>query len=289
MKPAPFGYAAPTTVADAVALLAEHGDEGKVLAGGQSLVPLLALRLARPSVLVDINRIEGLGRVRRDNGHVSVGALVRHADVERPGTDADSVPLLGLAAPYIGHFQIRNRGTVCGSLTHADPSAEWPTVAVTLDAEVEVASTAGSRRIPARELFLGTFMTGLEAEDLVVATHFPVWAPDAGFAFEEFTRRSGDFAVAGAACAVEVTDGRVSRCALGLLGMSGLPLRAEAVELAVTGTTVDTVDSEELGRLAVAGLDPPGDIHASGAYRLRVGATLVARALTNALKEAGNA
>lgn len=286
MKPAPFEYAAPTTVAEAIEILAEHGDEAKVLAGGQSLVPLLALRLARPELVVDINRVRELDPVERNDGYLRIGALVCHARFERDGAEASAVPLLARTAPLIGHFQIRNRGTVCGSLAHADPAAEWPTIAATLDAEVEAVSSRATRRIPAREFFVGTFMTALEPDELIVAVHFPVWNADAGFAVEEFARRSGDFAIAGAVCGVEVTDGRVTRCSLGLLGMAATPLRSDVVEQAVTGTAVSDVDVEELGRLAVADLEPPGDIHANSAYRRRVGGALASRALASALREA---
>ena len=286
MKPAPFEYAAPTTVAEAIEILAEHGDEAKVLAGGQSLVPLLALRLARPELVVDINRVRELDPVERNDGYLRIGALVCHARFERHAAEASAVPLLARTAPLIGHFQIRNRGTVCGSLAHADPAAEWPTIAATLDAEVEVVSSRATRRIPAREFFVGTFMTALEPDELIVAVHFPVWNADAGFAVEEFARRSGDFAIAGAVCGVEVTDRRVTRCSLGLLGMASTPLRSDVVEQAVTGTAVSDVDVEELGRLAVADLEPPGDIHANSAYRRRVGGALASRALASALREA---
>jgi carbon-monoxide dehydrogenase medium subunit len=286
MKAAAFEYAAPTTVAEAVALLAERGDDASVLAGGQSLVPLLALRLAAPGIVVDINRVAGLDEVRRENGHVHVGALVRHSALTRPGSAVDAVPLLGLAAPLIGHFQIRNRGTVCGSLTHADAAAEWPLVATTLDAQIELKSAGGVRTVRAVEFFEGPFMTARNAEELAVGVRFPVWRPGAGFAVEEFARRSGDFAIAGAACGVEVTDGRVSRCAFGLLGLAGVPLRARAAEAAVTGSAVGELDPEEIARTATADVEPPSDVHASSRYRRRVGAAMVAKAFANALRKA---
>src|SRR3954462_14593181 len=176
LKLPPFEYASPGTVDDAVALLAERDGEASVLAGGQSLVPLMALRLARPELLVDINRVAGLDRVERVDGHVVIGACVRHAELERGSGESAAVPLLARAAPLIGHFQIRNRGTLCGALTHADAAAEWPLVAVTLDAVVELRSAARSRTVPARDFFAGPFMTAREADELVVAVRFPVWA-----------------------------------------------------------------------------------------------------------------
>jgi aerobic carbon-monoxide dehydrogenase medium subunit len=286
VKAPPFDYAAPSSVEEAVALLEQRGDDASVLAGGQSLVPLLALRLAHPELIVDINRVGGLSDIERQNGHVRVGALVRHAALIG-AVEAAAVPLLGRAAPLIGHFQIRNRGTLCGSLTHADAAAEWPLVAVTLDAVVELRSATRSRTVPARDFFAGPFMTARRADELVVAVRFPVWAPHAGFAIEEFTRRSGDFAIAGAACGIEIADGRITRCAIGLLGLAGVPLRADAAEQALIGTSVEDVDPVAVGQLAVADLRPPADVHASGRYRLRIGAATVSTAVTRALEEAG--
>jgi aerobic carbon-monoxide dehydrogenase medium subunit len=256
MKSAPFVYAAPATVDEAVGLLAEHGDEAKVLAGGQSLVPLLALRLARPGVLVDVNRVRGLAGVQRENGAVRVGALTRHAVVEHDWDLAAAVPLLARAAPMIGHFQIRNRGTVGGSLAHADPAAEWPAVALALDAELEVRSAGGTRTVGARDFFVSTFTTALEPADLLVAARFPAWGPGCGFAVEELARRSGDFAIAGAVCGVQLADGRVTRAAIALLGMGSTPRRADAAEQQLAGAVPDEADLGGLGRLAVADLDP---------------------------------
>jgi carbon-monoxide dehydrogenase medium subunit len=288
MKAAPFEYAAPVAVEEAVALLAERADDASVLAGGQSLVPLLALRLATPGLLLDINRVPGLDDLRRENGYVRIGALVRHSALARPGSPADAVPLLGLAAPLIGHFQIRNRGTVCGSLTHADAAAEWPLVATTLDAEIELQSLDGVRTVRATHFFEGPFTTARRPDELAVAVRFPVWQPGAGFALEEFARRSGDFAIAGAACGIEVSGGRVSRCAIGLLGLAGVPLRAHSAEAAAIGTPVDDLEPDEIARLATADVQPPSDIHASSRYRRRVGKAMVARAFGNALREAAN-
>jgi carbon-monoxide dehydrogenase medium subunit len=286
VKLPPFEYASPDTVDGAVALLEERRGDATILAGGQSLVPLLALRLARPELLVDLNRIAGLDRIARVDGHVQVGATVRHAAFERDGGEAAAVPLLSRAAPLIGHFQIRNRGTLCGALTHADAAAEWPTVAVTLDAEIEIRNAGGVRWVPAREFFLGPFMTAVEPGDLVTSARFPVWSSGAGFAIEEFARRSGDFAIAGAACGIEVEDGRVSRCAIGLLGLASAPVRAETAEQAMLGAAVDELDPDEIGRLGVADTEPPTDVHASSNYRRRIAAGIVTRALVTALKEA---
>jgi carbon-monoxide dehydrogenase medium subunit len=287
VKPAPFAYHAPTTVADAVGVLAEHGDEAKVLAGGQSLVPLLALRLARFGHLVDLNRVPGLDGISRVDGHLEVGTMARQAAAERSAATT-AVPLLARAIPLIGHFQIRNRGTVGGSIAHADPASELPAVALALDAIMVVASPSGERTVPAGSFFVSTWTTSLEPDDVLTAVRFPVWEGRCGFAIEEFARRSGDFAVTGVACAVGLSGSgdRVDKAALALFGMGPTPLRAGEAEAALRGTAVADVDAEELGRLAVAGTDPPDDLHGSSAYRHTVGAHLAGRALTRALEEA---
>jgi carbon-monoxide dehydrogenase medium subunit len=289
VKPAPFDYHAPETVADCLSLLAQHGDEAKILAGGQSLVPMLALRLARPEVLVDVNRVRELAAVRRENGSLVVGATTRHATLEKNPEIAAAAPLLARVAPHIGHFQIRNRGTLGGSLAHADPAAELPAVVRVLDAEIETAGPNGTRRIPAADFFETVFTTSLEPDELVTAVRFPVWGAGSGFAVEEMARRHGDFAIVGALAAVQVQDGRLSKLAIGLTGMGSVPERAEAVERTLTGAAITNLDLTELGVQAVADLEPPGDVHGSATYRTRVGATLVARALTHAIEEATRA
>lgn len=286
MKPAPFEYHAPESVADVVAVLAAHGDEAKPLAGGQSLVPMLALRLTRFEHLVDVNRVAELAHVERRDGTLVVGATTRQATLERPGPTRD-VPLLGLAAPRIGHFQIRNRGTVGGSIAHADPAAELPAVALALDAELEVAAASGNRRIPAREFFIGNWTTVLEADELLAAIHFPVWSSGAGFAVDEVARRHGDFALTGVVCGVEIDSaGVVARATIALFGMGSTPLRASAAEAALIGSTPNPEELTEIANLAVRDLEPPDDVHASSAYRRRVGAHIVDRAVTRALQEA---
>jgi carbon-monoxide dehydrogenase medium subunit len=287
VKPAPFDYHAPASVPEAVELLSRFGDDAKVLAGGQSLVPMLALRLARFDNLVDLGRIAELRQIERSDGTVRIGAMTPQAAIERSEEIAAAAPLLARATPLIGHFQIRNRGTVGGSLAHADPAAEYPAVALALDAELEVAGPSGSRRIGANDFFVSTWTTSLEPDEVVVAVHFPVWSGHVGFAVEEVARRAGDFALAGAVCGVELGDsGEVRRCAIGMIGMASTPLRATAAESAVAGATAGTFDVGEIGRLAVADLDPPGDIHASGAYRQRVGGVMVERVVSRAIEEA---
>jgi aerobic carbon-monoxide dehydrogenase medium subunit len=289
VKPAPFEYHAPTTVTDAVGLLAELGDEAKVLAGGQSLVPMLALRLAVFEHLVDVGRIPELVGIGRRNGELWVGAGTTEAAVEHDADVAAAVPLLARATPFIGHFQIRNRGTVGGSLAHADPAAEYPAVALALDATMEVASPAGGRRtIAARDFFDGLWSTTMAPDELLVGTTFPVWSGRTGCAVEELARRDGDFAIAGATVAVELdADDRVARCAIGLIGVGSTPERADAAEAELAGRPVTDVDAAAVGRSAMTGLRAiPSDLHGSAAYRERVGAVMVARAWTRAVAEA---
>ncbi len=248
MKAAAFEYHRPASVEAAVGMLAELGDEAKVLAGGQSLVPVMAMRLGRPEHIIDVNRIGELEGVTR--------------------------------------FQIRNRGTLGGSLAHADPAAELPAVAVALDADIEVRSVRGSRRIPAAGFFASAFTTALEPDELLTAVHLPAWGPGCGFAVAELARRHGDFAIAGAACGVQVDGDRITRAAVALIGMGSVPVRARAAEQALTGADVREADLAAVARDAVAALDPPSDAHGSGAYRRRVGAHMIVRALSQALAEA---
>ncbi len=288
MKPSAFDYHRPETVQDAVALLLEYGDAAKVLAGGQSLVPMLALRLAAFDHLIDITRIEGLAGIERHDGSVWLGAATTQAAIERSSLVAEALPLLARATPFIGHFQIRNRGTIGGSLAHADPAAEYGAIALALDAEFDVLSPAGARVVPAAEFFTGLWSTALEDDDLLTGVRFIPWEGRCGFAIEEFARRHGDFAIAGAAVAVELTaDDRVHRCHIGLLGLGMTPERATAAEAALEGRSAEEVDAEEIGQLAMTGLESiPSDVHGSDAYRRQVGAVVVARAWRDALQEA---
>jgi carbon-monoxide dehydrogenase medium subunit len=290
VKPAPFEHHAPTTVEEAIALLAEHGDEAKVLAGGQSLVPLLALRLSRFEHLVDLNGIAALQGVSHDGGSLVVGAMTRQAVAEHHPEVAAAVPLLHRALPHIGHFQIRNRGTVGGSTAHADPASELPAVALALDAELVAVGPSGTRTIPAREFFRSMWTTVLEPDDVLVALRYPIWTGRCGFAVEEFARRHGDFAIAGVACAVEVgSDDRVTRAGIALFGMGPTPVRADAAEAALVGEPVRGLDGRAVAAAAVAGTEPNDDIHGSGGYRRRVAAHLTEVAIGRAIEEATNA
>jgi carbon-monoxide dehydrogenase medium subunit len=284
VKPSAFEYHAPRSVEEAVAVLAELGDGAKVLAGGQSLIPMLSLRLAYFDHLVDVGRIPALRYVRREPGAVDMGAATVDAVVEADEDVAAAVPLLARATPLIGHFQIRNRGTVGGAMAHADPAAEYPAVAVALDADMEAVSVRGTRRIPATRFFRHFWTTDLEPDELLVGVRFPVWNGRCGFSVREFARRLGDFAIAGAAVAVELdAHDRIERSAISLFGLGPTARRASAAERAAHGHKPD-VAADELGRLAMSELtDVPSDVHGSAGYRTRVGAAMVARAWDEAI------
>jgi carbon-monoxide dehydrogenase medium subunit len=291
MKAAAFSYHRPDSVEEAVGLLDEYGDDAKILAGGQSLVPMLAMRLTHFENLIDISRIDELKSIDLCDGGVRIGAGTPHAFVGMDDEVADSVPLLTLATPYIGHFQIRTRGTLGGAIAHADPAAEYAAVALALDAQMEATSSRGTRTIHAADFFTGLWETSLESGEILTAVRFPVWGGRSGFAVEEFARRHGDFAIAGAAVAVELDNqDRVTRCGIGLLGLGSTPLRGSAAEAAVLGRPVGDVDAEEIGELVIRGLDDiPADLQGSASYRAKVGATMVARAWESATAEASNA
>jgi carbon-monoxide dehydrogenase medium subunit len=291
MKAAAFAYHRPDSVEEAVGLLDEYGDDAKILAGGQSLVPMLAMRLTHFENLIDISRIDELKSIDLCDGGVRIGAGTPHAFVGMDDEVADSVPLLTLATPYIGHFQIRTRGTLGGAIAHADPAAEYAAVALALDAQMEATSSRGTRTIHAADFFTGLWETSLESGEILTAVRFPVWGGRSGFAVEEFARRHGDFAIAGAAVAVELDNqDRVTRCGIGLLGLGSTPLRGSAAEAAVLGRPVGDVDAEEIGELVIRGLDDiPADLQGSASYRAKVGATMVARAWESATAEASNA
>jgi carbon-monoxide dehydrogenase medium subunit len=291
VKPAPFEYHAPASLDEAVTLLASLGDGAKVLAGGQSLVPMLALRLAIFDHLVDLRRVDELRGIEPRNGSLWIGAGTTQATIERSAEVAAAVPLLTRATPLIGHFQIRSRGTIGGSLAHADPAAEYPAVALALDAELHVRSPSGARTIPAATFFTGTWTTELADDEVLTGVAFPRWEGRCGSAVEELARRHGDFALAGAAVAVELdAAGTVTRCGIGLLGLGSTPERGRRAEQAVIGSSADEVDAAEVGRQSVADLGSvPGDLHASADYRTRVAQQLVQRAWQRAVAEAMDA
>jgi carbon-monoxide dehydrogenase medium subunit len=286
MKLPPFAYEAPTAVAEAVDLLVEHGDEASVLAGGQSLIPLLALRLARPAVLIDINGIRELSGVSAVNGSVAIGAVTREYVAEESSTVADAVPLLAAALPLIGHEAIRSRGTIGGSLAHADPAAELPAVARALDAEFVVRGPAGERVIPTAEWFEGYLTTSRQPDELLTEVRFPVAKPGTGSSFEEVTRRHGDFAMVGLATSLVLSGGVISEARLAFAGVSDVPVRATAAEDLLAGQRPSEELFDEAARRATADLDPPADLHGSSDYRKTVAAAVVRRGLRAAADNA---
>jgi carbon-monoxide dehydrogenase medium subunit len=288
MKPAPFDYHCPAELAEAIAILHQYGDDAKALAGGQSLIPLLSLRLSRFDHLVDLHALEELRGVTAVDGSIRIGAMTTQATVACC-EGAVAVPLLAKATPHIGHYQIRNRGTLGGSLAHADPAAEYPAAAMAVEASLEVAGPNGSRRIPAAEFFKSPWVTVMQPDEVLVAAHFPVWSGNCGWAVDEVTRRAGDFAMCGAVCGIQLEGARVSRLALALFGVDSVPLRASSIESEATEAAVDDLDLPDIGAAVAATLDPPGDLHASGVQRRRMAKALVPRVLATAINEAKNA
>jgi len=286
MKLPPFDYATPQTVGEAVGLLAEHGDDASVLAGGQSLIPLLALRLARPVVLIDINGVPGLSGVTKTDGRVTIGAMTREYVAEESETVTDAVPLLAAALPLIGHEAIRNRGTIGGSLAHADPAAELPAVARALDAEFVVRSRLGERVVPAAEWFEGYLTTSRRPDEILTEVRFPAAGPGSGAAFQEVARRHGDFAVVGLAASLTLTDDAISDARLAFAGIADVPVRAADAEDLLVGERPSAELFEEAARRATDGIDPPADLNGSSEYRKKVAATLVRRGLQAAADNA---
>jgi aerobic carbon-monoxide dehydrogenase medium subunit len=279
MKLPPFEYEAPTTVSEAVDLLAEHLDEASVLAGGQSLIPLLALRLARPAVLIDINGIDELSGVWATDGSVAIGAMTREYVAEESKTVADTVPLLAAALPLIGHEAIRSRGTIGGSLAHADPAAELPAVARALDAEFVVRGQSGERVIPAAQWFEGYLTTSRHPGELLLEVRFPAAGPGTGVSFQEVARRHGDFAIVGLAASLVLAGGVISDARLAFAGLSDVPVRATAAEDLLVGERPSAGLFDEAARRATDDVDPPDDLHGSSDYRKTVAAVVVRRGL----------
>jgi carbon-monoxide dehydrogenase medium subunit len=280
MKPVAFEYADPRSVDEALELLAEHGDDAKILAGGQSLVPMLNFRLARPRVIVDVNRIHGLDGLREADGVLHVGALVRQRTLERWA--ATRAPLLAAALRVVGHVAIRTRGTVGGSIAHADPAAELPALLLCHDGGAVVRSARGERVIGSGDFFRGPLLTALAPDELVTLTRWPLPTPSMGWGFQEVARRHGDFALTGAATLVALEHGRIASSRIVIFGAGPTPTRASDAEKALTGRSPTPSLFEEAGQLAAASVEAASDIHASAAYRRRVAATLVSRALAEA-------
>jgi carbon-monoxide dehydrogenase medium subunit len=284
MKPAPFDYVAPDNIDEVLSVLAQYGDEAKVIAGGQTLGPMLNMRVVTPTLLVDINRIEALQAMSRSDSGLVLGALTRQSSLEDDDDLNQYQPLIAAAIPHIAHRAIRNRGTVGGSLCHADPAAEWGALAHVLDATLVIARQGAElRTVPATEFFQGLLATALQPEELLVEVRLPAWPKAAGWSFQEFSRRHGDFALAGVACHLAV-DG-ASRCTAGRLGLIGVgdrPLRAGAAEKMLLGEPAGEPLFRAVAARAAAETDPMNDLHASAAYRRHLVEVLTFDALMEA-------
>ena len=291
MKLPSFDYACPATLAETVALLAAHGGEAKPIAGGQSLVPMLAFRLAAPALLVDLRKLRELREVKIDTAGVALGAMVRWRDILEDSPLARAHPLLVAAVRHIAHYQIRNRGTVGGSLAHADPAAELPCLAVTCGAQIVTFGGAGARVITAEEFFLGALQTALQPDEIITEIRFPAWPRGRRFGFREFARRRGDFALAAAAVSFDLTEQKsqqstvwsATNVRIGAIGVADRPLRLGAAEEALEGRDVGEKAIIACAAAACAAVDPADDIHASGAYRKTLIGVMVERALRDAM------
>jgi carbon-monoxide dehydrogenase medium subunit len=289
VKPAPFVYHRASSVDEALHLLAEHGGDAKVLAGGQSLVPAMNFRLAQPAVLVDLNPVTALAGVQpHDDGSLRIGAMTRHRAVERSTVVAGRAPILSATMPFVAHPPIRTRGTLGGSLAHADPAAELPAVMLALDAHIGVRSQAGARAIAAADFFLGLFTTALAPDEIVVDVTVPALPAHSGWAIDEVARRHGDFALAGAAAVVTLdAAGHIDAVRLGLFSLHDRAVRASRAEQVLHGEAPTPAAIAAAAAAAAAhDIDPATDVHASRAYRRHLAAVMVRRVLTQAAARA---
>jgi carbon-monoxide dehydrogenase medium subunit len=283
MKPGPFDYHAPRSVAEAVELLAAHGDDARILAGGQSLVPAMNFRLARPAVLVDINRIAELDFCQANDGVLRIGALTRHVRFERTVVEAPLGTLLADVVRYVAHLPIRVRGTFAGSLAHADPAAEWCLVATTLDAQIRARGPDGERSIEAAAFFRSILTTSLRPDELITEVRLPLLGPAWRFGFAEFSRRLGDFALSMALAIVRLDGTRIAEARIGVGGAGDRPLRITEAEQALAGAVPDREALDEAAAITAATVEPFEDLHASVAYRRDLIRAMTRRALERAL------
>jgi CO/xanthine dehydrogenase FAD-binding subunit len=285
MKPAPFEYFAPAHIAEALDLLADYGDEAKILAGGQSLMPLMNMRLARPPVVIDVNRLAELAYISPGaDGTFAIGALTRQRAVERSNLLQAHYPLLAAAMPCIGHVQIRNRGTVGGSVVHADPAAELPALSLALEAEFVVRSATRQRVIAAAEFFRTYLTTAIEPVEMLTEVRFPAWKRQWRWGFQEICRRDGDFALVGAVALLQMDDDAVCREArLTMFGVGAIPLRLQRVEEMLAGRPIDDRLLNDIAKVVAETLEPDSDIHASAEYRQEVGGVVARRTLEAAV------
>jgi carbon-monoxide dehydrogenase medium subunit len=282
MKLPQFEYACPTTLHDAVALLAARAGDAKALAGGQSLMPMMAFRISQPSLLVDLRKLPGLREIKISADGVRLGAMVRWRDIEDDARLKVAHPLLKAAIAHVAHYQIRNRGTVGGSIAHADPAAEMPGVAVTCEAEIAVMGKAGARTIKASDFFLGALTTVLASDEIITEVGLPAWPAQRRWGFQEFARRRGDFAMAGVAAFYDLVSDKATNVRIGVIGIGDKPQRLAAAEATLNGRAIDEATIEKAAAAASAAVEPQDDIHGSAAYRRALVGTLVERALKSA-------
>jgi carbon-monoxide dehydrogenase medium subunit len=283
MKLPPFAYACPTTLPEAIELLASHDGDAKAIAGGQSLVPMLAFRLAQPTLLVDLRKLADLRGIRISDQGVTLGAMVRWRDIEDDDRLETAHPLLKAAIAHVAHYQIRNRGTVGGSIAHADPAAEMPGIAITCDAEIAVVGKSGAHVIQAADFFQGALTTALTPDEIIVEIRLPAWPAGRRWGFQEFARRRGDFAMAAAAVFYDQdARGKARNAHVGVIGVGDRPLRLSAVEDVLNGQSIDEATIAKADAATSAAVDPQDDIHASAAYRRSLVGTMVERALKSA-------
>ena len=287
MKPAPFSYAAPASLDEALELLSRHGSGAKLMAGGQSLMPMMNLRLARPEVVIDLNRIPDLSHWHRDDLGIRIGALARQRLLEEAGGPAASLPLLAAAIRHVGHVATRSRGTIGGSLAHADPAAELPCCMLALDATMVARSTRGERTIAATEFFTGLFATALAPDEILCEIRLPHPQGRSGASFVEISRRPGDFAMVGVASTLQLAADRTIRAAsLALAGVGATPVRMPEAEAALIGQAAGEDAWAASGRTVACAISPTSDLHATAAYRCRIAAVLTERALAQACRMA---
>lgn len=283
MKLPDFAYSAPDTLAEAVALLAASDGQARPIAGGQSFLPVMAFRLAEPSMLVDLKKIAELRGIHVSDEGVRIGAMTRWRDILDNGCLKNALPLLPEAIDHVAHYQIRNRGTIGGSLAHADPASEMPAVALACDAQIEVIGSKGRRMVAAQDLFVGPLMTSLESDEIIVAVHFQAWPENRRFGFQEFSRRRGDFALAGIALTYDLDEqGRAANSRIAAFSIADTPVRLRSAEKTLDGSVVNMQSIAAVAAAASAEVDPAGDVHASARYRKSLIGTMLSRALDRA-------
>jgi carbon-monoxide dehydrogenase medium subunit len=287
MIAAPFEYEAPTTVEEAIRLLSQHGDRGRVLAGGHSLIPIMKLRLAQPEVLIDIGRVAALRYVRAEGDHLAIGALATHAQVLTDPTIGERCAVLAETAGHIGDAQVRNRGTIGGALAHADPAADYPATILALDAEIVVQGPGGRRTISAAEFFTGLFTTALASDELLVEVRVPAVGPGSGGAYVKRPNPASHYAVVGIAAVVRLEGGRIASVSIGVTGAGAQPSRAAAAERALLGQVPTDETIATAAAVAAEGIDLLSDIHGSAEYRADMVCVYTRRALREAIRRAG--